>query len=333
VATTVNHDRDREFESGPDETAKRQLDADTRWSDEDWEDLILSIRAKACTPFLGAGAAVPLMPLGGQVARALAEKYDYPFDDKTNLPRVAQYVSIVRTANTAKLRLKVDFDQLLKGEADKNYATILAEDDPHRVVADLELPLYITTNYDDLLMQALTRAKPPTLTSRQPVRQVCQWKPRPRGFVQPSEPPARESPEAPIVYHLHGYLGDIESMVLTEDDYLTFLEALVSDRASIVSRLDAAFASTTLLFLGYSLEDMNFKLLLRMLGNYLGSTQGVRHVAVQLPPAGSGTEAERVRMAEAQRTYMMKHFNLQRVKIYWGTCREFSGELRRRFMA
>jgi len=331
MAMTLDDGRDRELLDSGDDAADRQLDEATRWTTEDWEDLILSIQVKACTPFLGAGAASPLLPLGGEVSRAFASEFKYPFPDVTNLPRVAQYVSIVRAANTAKYRIKLDFEKRLAAERATNYTTILDECDPHRVVADLELPLYITTNYDDLMFQALIHSTPPTLPSRKPVQMVCPWRPRRRGMDDVPDIPIQQSPSTPVVYHLHGHFGDIDSMVLTEDDYLTFVESLVVDQNKIVTRLNAAFASTTLLFLGYSLEDFNFKLLLRQLGTYLGKAEGARHVAVQLPPAGNGTEEERLRIGQAQRTYLMKQYNLQRVKIYWGTCRDFATELRQRW--
>src|SRR5262245_4253420 len=60
---------------------------------ETWATLVDSVVDGECTPFLGAGVAVPYLPTGGFLARVLARLYEYPLDDVTNLARVAQYVA------------------------------------------------------------------------------------------------------------------------------------------------------------------------------------------------------------------------------------------------
>jgi hypothetical protein len=50
-----------------------------------WEILLERIREKKCTPFLGAGACAGALPLGGELARDLADAQDYPFEDRSDL--------------------------------------------------------------------------------------------------------------------------------------------------------------------------------------------------------------------------------------------------------
>lgn len=133
------------------------------WNEDDWEGLLLSIRQKECTPFLGAGACAGVLPLAGETAVEWADEYDYPFQDTHNLVRVAQYVSIKGLANTPKRKIRDKFSGKLPDFNNPN--------EPHRVVADLDLPVYITTNYDDFMMKALERDFP----KRRPRREVCQW--------------------------------------------------------------------------------------------------------------------------------------------------------------
>ena len=49
--------------------------------------------------------------------------------------------------------------------------------EPHRVLANLNLPVYVTTNYDDFMVKALARHH------RQPNRVLCQWNWAVEGYV------------------------------------------------------------------------------------------------------------------------------------------------------
>lgn len=294
---------------------------DIGWDDDDWEGLLLAIEQKECTPFLGAGACFGTLPLGGQVARQWAEQDGFPFEDKTNLVRVAQYVAVTKGSDVPKRRIIKEFE----GKGPPNYDD---ENEPHRLVADLRLPLYVTTNYDDFMLRALERGEP----KRTPQRAVCKWH-LARQRRKPDEPLPDPTPDAPLVYHLHGHLGDRLSMVLTEDDYLEFLMATATEPELIPPLVQAAFATTSLLFLGYSLEDTNFKVLFRRLSSYLQINQGSRHVSVQLAPRPDEDTAEFVARAEKQREYLQRHFDNQKIKVYWGTCQQFCADLRARWGA
>ncbi|HVF49675.1 MAG TPA: SIR2 family protein [Pyrinomonadaceae bacterium] len=311
------------------------------WDERDWKALLLSIKFKQCTPFLGAGACAGVLPLGRDVALTLAEEFDYPFADNTNLLRVAQYVAIEDGARTPKYKIIEQF-------ADKGPPDFNDPNEPHRVVADLRLPVYITTNYDDFMMQALKRDIP----QRTPQQEICKWYMARRRQQAAPEPILDPTPDKPLVFHLHGTLTNIESMVLTEDDYLDFLMFISEDQQLIPPRIEQAFTESSLLFMGYSLDDMNFKVLFRKLASYMQRNEGARHVSVQLAPKKPGqptgeaddanapeqklTEAEiqeLVKRAEKQRLYLQKHFGLQKVKVYWGKCEEFSAALRERWEA
>jgi hypothetical protein len=290
------------------------------WNEDDWEGLLLSIRQKECTPFLGAGACAGVLPLGSEIAAEWADEYDYPFQDTHNLVRVAQYLSIKGLANTPKRKIRDKFSDKLPDFNNPN--------EPHRVVADLELPVYITTNYDDFMMKALERVFP----KRTPRREVCQWymahrqkkKLMRRSVLKPT-------PDEPLVFHLHGTLEEVESMVLTEDDYLDFLMYISEDKDLIPARIEEAFASSSMLFMGYSLEDMNFKVLFRKLASYIQRNEGARHVSVQLAPKENESTEEQINRAIRQREYLGRHLDQQKVKVYWGTCEEFTAELRERW--
>lgn len=298
------------------------------WDDADWEALIRAIRAGQCTPFLGAGACAGVLPLGGDIARQWAAQDKYPFSDKHNLVRVAQFVAVQGGSQfTPKRRI---VDQFTNQAAVPVFSY---PNEPHRVVAEFRLPVYITTNYDDFMMQAIryvdaqALARDQTFKPREPQQAVCKWhlarSRRPVRFDLDFTPDVQK----PVVFHMHGNLKDASSMVLTEDDYLDFLMNISEERDLIPPRIEDAFTTSALLFLGYSLEDMNFKVLFRKLLGYMQISQAQRHVSVQLAPKAEKPDQEEIDRAENQREYMETQLGLNRVKIYWGDCHDFTRDL------
>jgi len=297
------------------------------WSESDWKKLLLAIEQKRCTPFLGAGASRPTLPSGAELAQYLARELDYPFPDPMNLARVAQYGAFREGSLHVKGLLKKKFDAC--GTPD-----FARRDEPHAMVADLELPLYLTTNYDDFLTAAIQRR----VQGREVDRRLCRWN---RDEVSESEldpPLLPPSAARPLVFHLHGHVSELDSLVLTEDDYLDFLVRLTENESAaelpeemlIPPRVRESFRNSTLLFLGYSLEDTNFRVLFRTFANYLHKAEGPRHVAVQLrrpPPADDQGRRE----LDAYIRYLQESFKAQKVRLFWGSCADFSRELRERW--
>lgn len=303
---------------------------DSDWMDDDWRPLLLAIDAKQCTPFLGAGACAGVLPLGGEIARDWAAQCDYPFHDTGNLPRVAQYRAVRDGSNTPKFEVQ----RLFRRAGRPDFSD---ENEPHRLMADLMLPLYVTTNYDDFMIQAILDANSRAESGhdRTPEQRVCPWYlggQTLRRRTRPDEQEHDPTEESPLVFHLHGRIDRHETMVLTEDDYLDFLMySSEPELALIPASVEEALVSSNLLFLGYALSDMNFKVIFRKLATYMRRAEGARHVSVQLAPTEDQEGQVTPDMARRQLEYLEEHFKLQRVKVYWGTCHEFARELRRRW--
>src|SRR3954471_11062166 len=213
------------------------------WDDPRWNSLIDDVREGNCTPFIGAGASVPYIPTGGQVAGEWADLENYPFDDRNNLVSIAQFLSVKYN----EMEPKASIARKIAGCPRPDFADA---QDVHRALADLGLPIYITTNYDDFMVSALKAA------GRTPVRRICPWRPqlvKAKDLQSESDVPSAQSP---MVFHLHGALDDRKGMVLTEDDYLEFLVQVGADLKIIPLPVQGAISDTRLLFLGYSLSDM-----------------------------------------------------------------------------
>jgi hypothetical protein len=286
----------------------------------DWKDLLDLIREERCTPFIGAGACAGTLPLGSEIARQWADEYDYPLTDSDDLARVAQFLTIDRYEMFPKESIRKQFQ-------DVDPPDFSVPDEPHGVLADLNLPIYITTNYDSFMVQALESRK------RAPEREFCCWNnyPQVTGKKSVFDCGFEPKPATPLVYHLHGYHETPQSMVLTEGDYLDFLIRLSRDQDLLPPAIRTALAGTSLLFIGYSLADWNFRVLFRGLVSSLGASLGYNSIAVQLPPDDLTGEV----LERAQR-YLDQYFDeIQKiqVRIYWGDVRKFARELRERWEA
>lgn len=287
--------------------------------DRDWDSLLRRIRDGKCTPFLGAGACAGFIPLGSEIAQEWARDYSYPLADSWDLARVAQFLAIKRDPMFPKDEIVSRFRTVVPPDFD-------APGEPHGVLAELPLPIYITTNYDDFMTRALRSRH------RNPSRELCRWNSllRDRSSVFDPDSGIEVSVANPVVFHLHGHDEVPESLVLTEDDYLDFLVNISRDPEIIPRRIEKALVSTSLLFIGYRLADWDFRVLFRGLIGSLERSLGRIRVAVQLapkPPETGGITQEQVQR------YLEDYLAKDDVRVYWGEARDFARELQARWEA
>lgn len=286
--------------------------------DSDWEILLDRIRSGRCTPFLGAGACYGALPLGGDVAEELAKKFNYPLPNSGDLTAVTQYIAVNRDMAFAKSQVL----EVLKKAGPPKYQQppdFTAPDEPHGLLADLPLAVYMTTNYDPFLFLALKKKH------KDARRELCRWNKliEHEPSVFEDEPNYTPTPANPLVYHLHGHDDYPDSVVATEDDYLKFLAKMSGDPKLIPDKVQKVMRASSFLFIGYRVADWNFRILfegLRMRGSFLS-------IAVLLPPRPDEPASAAVQK------YLVKYYDEMDIRIFWGTAREFSAELRRRWQA
>jgi CHAT domain/SIR2-like domain len=300
-----------------------------------WETLLDNIAEKECTPFLGPGVTSDMLPWPEEIAGDLAEKFSYPFPDHTSLPRVTQFIGTIDNRRLRKQLLSVLVQQFRKrmglpagaagmpqtlsqvAEAADWAKTSqeLYESEIHHQLADLELPLYVTTNVDNFMTLA-RRAK-----KGKARQEVVPWR---DAAIQRRDldPPA--AADDPVVLHLFGTDADLLSMVVTEDDHLDYMARISHDYEYFLPvSANERLASTTLLFLGYRLEDLDFKIIMRGLLTHLDLQRwNMLHVAVQLEE-GQRSEAGEKEVID----YFQKYFADARIEIYWGSTHQFMGDL------
>ena len=236
-----------------------------------------------------------------------------------------------------KDRLLTKYEHLLTEEQRKNNLLELISivgaafrennaNDPHRLLAQLPLPVYLTTNTTNLLSDALKEQ------GRDPQVEYCRW--NEDLFVEPTiyddNPAYTPTVEQPLVYHLFGHLKEDRSLVLTEDDYFDYLIGSSQNKDDIPELVRRMLTDSGLLFLGYRMDEWAFRILFRSI---MRQEHAVRRrkkfyvrLAIQIDP-----EEDRIRAPMKARKYLEDYFReLAKVKVYWGNSRDFVRQLHRR---
>ena len=317
-----------------------------------WPAIIAAIQNEKCTPILGPGLYEPMLGSWRDMSVGLAKKFNFPLAAfyQDALPQVTQFVAsnqsldtlLTSINNMIRATLQQRFGDDLPDNLKKPNAAILGlletcgqkfrnsqECEQHKVLAALPLPIYITTNYDNLLAEALVEA------GRSPEVAICPWSER---FYEESiydrEPDYRPTVERPLVYHLFGHLKNPESMVLTEDDYYEFLIGFTTAKkrtpAIIPPIITRAMTDSNLLVLGFQLDDWAFRALFRTVMAQQGSARRGRyaHIGVQV-------ELDEVRNLDTRRAqkFVEKYFGDSEINIYWGKSDDFLCQLARQWEA
>lgn len=91
-----------------------------------------------------------------------------------------------------------------------------------------------------------------------------------------------------VVYKLHGSFTDLQQpdpgLVITEEDYIQFLTVLNDRTKGVPNHVRQKFVGSSLLFLGYSLEDWDFRTLYKALIEPLPHNQRRNAFAIQWNP-------------------------------------------------
>jgi DNA-binding SARP family transcriptional activator len=222
-----------------------------------------------------AGRLVPV--LGTDVVELttrLAERFEYPAANGDALPRVAQYIAVMKGSGPLYDELHAMFQADLPPTPVHRFFAglppLLRERGaPHQLI--------VTTSYDLALERAFLDAGEAFdvvsyLAAGRNRGKFCHVGPDGTGtLIEVPNTYATELSleERTIILKLHGQVGNTEdreweSFVVTEDDYIEYLAQ--SEVASVVPvALGAKLRRSHFLFLGYTMADWNLRLLLHRL--------------------------------------------------------------------
>ena len=186
-------------------------------------------------------------PIGSALSRNLATSCNlaarFPDEDPSNLQRVALFYEIARSRH-----------QLVDAVTDA-VQTGRRPSPMLQALARLDFPLVITTNYDQLLENALRAA------GKEP--RVAVYTPR----LEPTTDYRDPTVESPVIFKIHGDVSRPESIVITDEDYIQFVLRMSNKDPYDPVPLTLKYYLTgwTTLFVGYSLLDYNLRLLFKTL--------------------------------------------------------------------
>lgn len=302
-------------------------------------DLIKGHLRSRSTPILGPGLTQHLFGSDSSLASYWARKHYYPLaaHHQDHFPRVTQYLKVQRLGEEeliyeylerlddglrshfpslqARSDLLIDelIEELWKSELERT------ADEPHNILARLPFTCYVTTSPTSVLETALRHQ------GREPLVELYDWREgRSQKGTQHEDVPPSE--ERPLVFHALGHYSEPDTLVLSEDDYFSYLINFIrywSDDVS--SSVSQALTNSSLLFLGFRMFRWDFRMIFHSL-----LSQGQRnvrdrypHVAAQVSPA----EEAFLNPAAACR-YLAKYYggkNLDKINLdlYWGESTDF----------
>ncbi len=247
------------------------------------------LKAGNVVPFLGAGASFvdrdssvkwlrpedDFLPSGNELANLLARESEFPSAlriDRDDLSKVSSYYADIAGRCTLRERLHDVFDR------DYRFGKI------HDFLAQVPSPLLIVvTNYDTLLEEAFLAKNKSFDTvvypsDRKEIAGSVIW--HPHGEKVPVEIAPNELDidleTTTVIFKMHGSTvrngGDADNYVITEEDYVEFLSRMTM-RQAIPHLFYPHFRERSFLFLGYSLNDWNLRVVLRNLSKYFSKNK------------------------------------------------------------
>ena len=247
--------------------------------------VISELRAGRVVPFLGAGANLcgrpeeltwrpgqfDWLPSGKELSNYLARMFDYEGRNEDDLLRVSQYV----TLTVGAFPLYDELRRLLDGDYPPT--------ELHRFLAGLPkilrrqraarpYQLIVTTNYDDVLERAFYAAREPfdlvSYDAKGPYRGKFTHRPhggRPTPILEPNTYHDLNTDKRTVILKIHGAVDrddqDRDSYVITEDHYIDYLTK--TDVGQLIpAELLVKLTRSRFLFLGYSMQDWNLRVIL-----------------------------------------------------------------------
>jgi hypothetical protein len=252
------------------------------------------IERRSITLFLGAAASLvnaspSMLPDGRQLSLDLAKLGSYPGNSYDPLTKVSQY--LVEYAGDRDLILDY-IKSRFHDEIPSNYQCSIT-DFLGRIPLAIVPKLIVTTNYDTLIEKLFEQRGSPYIcishilgrskyTGRLVVyEKLCEFskdsiltRAEAEDLIQDR---ISSGLDFTVIYKMHGsaisYIprasrdgnlaGGLNSIVLTEQDYIDFLDKNTTQRLPI--QVQQMLYQSQFLFLGYSLGDWNFRLLLHRL--------------------------------------------------------------------
>lgn len=207
--------------------------------------LVRHLNEKRCVIFVGAGlSAQAKLPSWGQLLSNLVKEVgaDEPDEESTTeLKKLLEAGRYLDVADECKERLGSGYAEFLSKSLQVGSGPV---PEAHRLVMQLPFAAWITTNYDKLLEQAYFQVRgsvPKTLT-----------------HLDADTFGTLLFDGAPFILKAHGDIDKPDSLIFTTRDY----REIIHSNPAFQAVFSAILLTRAVLFVGYSLNDPDFRLLL-----------------------------------------------------------------------
>lgn len=316
-----------------------------------WESIVGNLKAGACTPILGPSMNETLFGARRELASLWGETYRYPMSgrDIEDLPQVAQYLAVTRQGAFPRREFyKHVYRRILEKYRDdvpealrdldepavmEKLGVVVSEvgrkirsrdsADPHTVFASYKLPVYVTTDPSDLLVDALKEQ------GAAPRVRLLRWNDAAERcddqYVSdaPQGIPTKPTRGQPIVVKLFGDLSEPASLVMTEDQFFDYLTKAASAKDTVPPPVRFRLSDSALLFVGFQADSWEFRVLFRSLLHLEGNDllKDYEHFSVQIDPNS-------ILDPGSARRYIEKYLQAKaKLRPYWGDVATFISEL------
>ena len=320
-----------------------------------WGLLVDRAKEKLCVPIIGPLISQHVERSRRDISQKWADMYHYPGPaaDRFELRKVAQYVAtmneqrVVRKQfmESVKSHLIERYGQSIQVQKDDPLENILKAvwssvfsamaDDPYNLLAELDLPVYLTTNLNNYLSLAAAMRRQALSPSGGAEIAVGV---RDRIFAETESIYGDEQDLderrftlnilSPLIYYLFGSLERKETLVLTEDDHFRFLLRFPGKWARLPGKVKSHISDSALLFLGFDLQGWEFRSVFRAFLEIAGShvLRENTHVAVQID-----VDDDTITDPDRTLNYLKRYFEQIGSKpyVFRGSAQEFLSELNR----
>jgi hypothetical protein len=288
------------------------------FSDSAWEVLVEQLQAGTCVPIVGTELG-PLDYSGPQpmaLQRESGDEAKFALFGGRDLPRVAQVLATEHNARHPRRKVRDWVRERAHSPSQPDH--------PYGLLAGLGLSMYVTTSYEDGLATYIE-----TAGDREPQR--IRYSAKPAAIkADLSEP----TPETPVVLQLMGDYNDLDSLVVTEDDFFQLLVKMVTDEHFFPLECLDQLTRSSLLFVGFELADWRFRVLLRGLAQNLQPSSEV--FAVVTAPS-EGERVDDTLASEFAEVYLTRDMPSEVAQldahVHYGGIDQFTRELRARLDA
>ncbi len=251
------------------------------------EKFVEEIRAKNAAVFLGAGASKAAGHVDwAELLEPLARELELDVSKEPDLVALAQF-------HVNETRSRGQINQTILDALGRK----LEPTENHRILAELDIPVYWTTNYDRLIEEAL-REPGKVADVKHTVKQLANTRSR------------RDA----IVYKMHGDVEHPDEAILTKDNY----EKYFKTHGAFVTALSGHLVSKTFVFIGFSFSDPNLDYVLSRVRVTFEEHQR-RHFAFFKKRSKAADEPEEdFRMAQTRQRLMiedLKRFNVNSILV------------------